>query len=166
MYSSWNAFHYKPLTFNISCSIPSSQRGFSLSLLFNFVVDCVHRSHSNQARLSKDEPTWLERTQLMGCWRLSCIGFTKLLHFHVQALKTFRCPEYQERSHESIFKRFSLSALRASVRLGVNYVAIECNFPLNHSKDRLETVEKLDNEDDKQCQITVEKIRYNIHDTS
>lgn len=51
-------------------------------------------------------------------------------------------------------------------RLGVNYVAIECNFPLNHSKDRLETVEKLDNEDDKQCQITVEKIRYNIHDTS
>ena len=48
----------------------------------------------------------------------------------------------------------------------MNYVAIECNFPLNHSKDRLETVEKLDNEDDKQCQITVEKIRYNIHDTS
>ena len=89
MYSSWNAFHYKPLTFNISCSIPSSEkRGFSLSLLFNFVVDCVHRSHSNQARLSKDEPTWLERTQL-AWWRLSCIGFTKLLHFHVQALKTF-----------------------------------------------------------------------------
>ena len=136
-------------------------REVSLSLLFNFVVDCVHRSHSNQARLSKDEPTWLERTQLMGCWRLSCIGFTKLLHFHVQALKTFRCPEYK-----STFKRVSISALRASVRLGVNYVAIECNFPLNHSKDRLETVEKLDNEDDKQCQITVEKIRYNIHDTS
>ena len=126
-----------------------TERFLSLSLLFNFVVDCVHRSHSNQARLSKDEPTWLERTQLMGCWRLSCIGFTKLLHFHVQALKTFRCPEYK-----STFKRFSLSALRASVRLGVNYVAIECNFPLNHSKDRLETVEKLDNEDDKQCQIT------------
>ena len=134
------------------------QRGFSLSLLFNFVVDCVHRSHSNQARLSKDEPTWLERTQLMGCWRLSCIGFTKLLHFHVQALKTFtsvrstklnfkelfnsKIPisDFKDNSHKILYlSHFSIwigpSALRVSVGLGVNYVAIECNFLLNHSKD-------------------------------
>ena len=158
MYSSWNAFHYKPLTFNISCSIPSSEkRGFSLSLLFNFVVDCVHRSHSNQARLSKDEPTWLERTQL-AWWRLSCIGFTKLLHFHVQALKTFTSVRSTKLNFKELFNskipisdfkdnslkilylsHFSIwigpLALRVSVGLGVNYVAIECNFLLNHSKD-------------------------------
>ena len=47
---------------------------------------------------------------------LSCMGFTKLLHFHLK--------------NAGEFCRF-----KNGLGGGVNYVAIEPNFTLNHSQD-------------------------------